>query len=410
MKRRVVVTGIGVVSSIGIGVDVFWDNLVKGNSKISKIKQFDPDVLPCKFGAEVKDFDPHKYFTEKEIRMNPRYAQFAMVAADEAISQSKIFEGENKPEKGRVGVMIGTSAAGLTYSLDQLDRYRSTGRKGMDTFITSIMNNGVATHSIAKKYQIFGPCNTVTSTCVASTDAIGNAFRMIQYNDVDAMICGGAEAVFSEATCLGFYIGKILTKKMKDSPKPFDKNRSGTVLGEGSGILVLEEYEQAKKRGANIICELAGYGATMDAFHVVIPDPRGIIAAEAVQKAIDDAGVLKKDIGYINAHGTGTVKNDIAETTIIKNVFGKRAYKIPMSATKSTTGHALGSAGAIESIATIKALKEQLAPPTMNLESPDPKCDLDYVPNKARKCKINVAIKNSFGFGGYNSSIVYKKV
>ena len=406
MKKRVVVTGIGVVSPIGIGVDIFWENLCKGISGVGKITQFDPKDSPCKFAAEVKNFDPKQYFNNETIRMNPRYAQFGLIASREAIKSSGIGDHCNKE---KVGIVLGTSAAGLTFSLEQYDAFIKHGYKGMDTFITSIMNNGVGTRAISLENNFKGVANTFTSTCVASTDAIGYAFNLIRDGKMDVMVTGGAESCICPSTVAGFYLGRILSKKENCTPCPFDLNRDGTVLAEGAAILILEEYQHAKKRKANILGEILGHGTSTDAHHFVQPDPTGTQGSRAIELALIDAGIDKKKVDYINAHGTGTKKNDWAETAVIKRVFGKDAYKIPVSATKSITGHLLGAAGALESIICLLALRTGVIPPTMNYKTKDAQCDLDYVPNQALRKNIKVAISNSFGFGGYNSVLVMKK-
>jgi 3-oxoacyl-[acyl-carrier-protein] synthase II len=408
-QKRVVVTGIGVISPIGVGVDAFWDNLIQAKSGVDKISQFDSTEMPIKLAAEVKGYDPNRFFDKETIRMNPRYAQFALVASREAIKSSGI-SGQCDPEQ--IGIVLGTSAAGLTYSLEQYDAWLKHGASGMDTFLTSIMNNGVAVRAVSLENKFKGLANTFTSTCVASTDAIGYAFEQVRSGKMRAMIAGGAESCICPSTVAGFYLGRILSKRdgVNDkTPCPFDLNRDGTVLGEGSAILVLEEYAHARRRKAKILGEIIGHGSTTDAYHVVQPDPDGYQGARAVNIALKGAGVKKNRVDYINAHGTGTKKNDWAETAIIKRAFGKQAYKIPVSATKSITGHLLGSAGALESVICLLALKYNIIPPTINYKTPDSKCDLDFVPNEARKKKINIAVSNTFGFGGYNSILVFRK-
>ena len=410
MKKRVVVTGIGVVSPIGIGAEIFWKSLVSGVSGVDRLSQFDAKDSPCKLAAEIKNYDPGRYFTSETVRMNPRYAQFGLLASREAIKNSRI--NEDNCDKESIGIALGTSAAGLTFSLEQYGAFLKNGANGMDTFLTSIMNNGVGARAISLENKFKGMANTFTSTCVASTDAIGYSFNLIRDGKIKIMITGGAESCLCPATVSGFYLSRILSKKdgiKEKTPCPFDLNRDGTVLGEGAAILVLEEYQHAKKRKAFIWGEVIGFGTTSDAYHFVKPDPSGEQSARAVSQALYDAGIDKKNVGYINAHGTGTKQNDWAETTTIKNVFGKQAYKIPVSATKPSTGHFLGSAGALEIMICVLALKNGIIPPTINYRVKDPKCDLDYVPNEARRANIKIALSNTFGFGGFNSVLVMKK-
>ena len=409
-RPRVVITGMGIVSPLGNNINTFWKNLVKGQSGVAEISQFDPENSPCKLAAEVKNFHAEKLFDEDVIRLNPRYSLFGLLAAEEAVKHSKLPLKKN--DNQRIGVVTGTSAAGLTYSLDQHYSFLKNGASGMDSFVTSIMNNGVATRAISMKYKLNGVSNTFTSTCVASTDAIGYSYNLIKEGRMDVMITGGAESCICLPTVTGFYLGRILSKKdniKEPTPAPFDLNRDGTVIAEGAAILILENLDHALKRKASILAEIGGYGTTSDAYHVVKPEPSGKHGARAVKMALKDAGINASSVDYINAHGTATKRNDWAETKILKKVFSDEIYNIPISGTKSITGHALGAAGAFEAIISVLTIKNSIVPPTINYRTKDPKCDLDYVANTCRKKKVSVVLSNSFGFGGFNSVLIFKK-
>ena len=409
-KRRVVITGLGVVAANGIGVGRFWDAIESGKSGVDKITSFDTSEYPMKIAAEVKNFNPQDYLDEKTIKQTSRFAQFALVAAKEAMGKAQLNPGDYDPE--RIGVAIGTSIGGLDFAFDQHSVFLKEGFLSMNTFITSIINPSAAARVIALTFGAKGACPTFCSTCVASADTIGYGFNLIRNGDVDVMISGGSDAPISPPIFAGFYLGRILSLYNEDllrAPRPFDSKRNGTVLAEGSAILILEELDHALERNANIYAEIVGYGSTCDAYHVVIPDPEGTQGKRAIELALNDAGVDRNEIDYINAHGTATIKNDQIETLIIKKVFGKKAYKIPVSATKSITGHLLGASGAIEALICILSIQNSVIPPTINYKDSDPECDLDYVPLKARKKDLNIAISNSFGFGGLNAVLAFRK-
>ena len=409
-RRRAVITGLGVIAANGFGIREFWRNISQGKSGISKISSFDTSKLPVKIAGEVKKFNPLRYLDEKTVSRTARFAQFALIAAKEAMEDAGLCIGKYKPEKA--GVIIGSSMGGFEFALDQHSLFLKKGYLSMDTFVTSIITHGAATRAISLMFQTKGPCATFSSTCVASTNAVGYAFNLIRNGKIDIAICGGAETPIHPSILSGFYLGRILSSYSRGSikvPRPFDLKRNGTVLGEGTAILILEELNHALERKADIYAEIIGYGSTCDAYHIVIPDPEGTQAIRAIKLALKDANISPQDVDYINAHGTGTIRNDQVETLIIKKVFGKRAYKIPISATKAMTGHLLGGCGALEILICALAIKNGLIPPTINYEYPDPQCDLDYVPQKARKKRINVVLSNSFGFGGFNSVVVLRK-
>jgi len=409
-KRRVVITGLGVVSANGIGVKKFWKSVTAGKSGVSRISSFNTRKYSVNIAAEIKKFKPEKYLKEDEIKLNARSGQFALIAAKEAMEDSGLMKYGYDNE--RIGVSIGTAGGGMDYVLEQHKIFLNKSPFQMDTFVTSIAIQSSAVRAISIAYRAKAFCQTFSSACAASADAIGCGLNTIRAGKADIMIAGGAETPLHPMIFTGFCLGRVLTNcgnKNIDAPKPFDANRCGTVLGEGAAMLVLEDYEHAKKRGAHIYAELAGYASTCDGYHIVIPDPEGKQGSRAVKSALKDAGISRGKVDYINAHGTGTVRNDAMETTVIKNVFGKRAYNIPVSSTKSITGHLLGASGAIEAVICALALKHGIIPPTINLKTPDKNCDLDYVPNKARKKNIKVAVSNSFGLGGFNSVLVFVK-
>lgn len=407
-KKRVVVTGLGVISANGIGIKSFWDFIKNGKSGIGKITLFDAKDYPVKVAAEVKSFEAKNYIDEKTIAQTAKFAQFALVAAREALEDAKL--SNYNPE--RTGVAIGTSMGGLDYILGQHNIFLKDGPLSIDTFSTSKFAPSAAARVIALKFRAQGSYTTSASACVASSAAIGYALDAIRENKADIMIAGGTETPISPEIISGFYVGRVLTTQNEEPikvPRPFDLKRAGTVLGEGAAILILEELDFALKRGAYIYAEIAGYGESNDGYHVVIPEPEGTQAIRAIQIALKDAQLQPNQINYINAHGTASVRNDQVETLIIKKVFGKDAYKIPVSATKAMTGHLLGSAGAIEALICVLAIKHNLIPPTINYENPDPECDLDYVPSVSREQEIKAALSNSFGFGGFNAALILKK-
>lgn len=410
MKRRVVITGTGVVSSLGIGTGDFWESIKNGQSGISKIERVDVSDLPTCVGAEIKNYDPSEFIGKKEIKRMDRFTQFAVSAAHMAIEDSKL--NIDTMDKGRLGIVIGTGIGGIETMESQHKILMEKGPGRVSPFFVPLMLPNIAAANIAIRYGVKGFVECVTTACASSANSIGDAFKVIQRNDADVMIAGGAEAPIVRLSLSGFCANKTMTtnKEPLSACRPFDAQRDGFVIGEGAGALILEEYEHAIKRGANIIAEIVGYGCSNDAYHITaIPDD-GEGGAKSILQAINDAGILPSDINYINAHGTSTELNDKSETAAIKTVFGEYAYRLPISSTKSMTGHLLGAAGAVESIITVLALKDGYIPPTINYSVPDPECDLDYVPNVGRKKDISYALTNSFGFGGHNATLIFKKV
>ncbi len=413
MKRRVVVTGIGVVSPVGTGVQKFWENLTKGVSGVDRIKSFDPDEynLSVKIAAEVKDFNPEEYMDRKEAKKASRFIQFAIAAAKEALEDSGLLQSDYDPYK--VGVIIGTGIGGLKDIEDQTLILKEKGARRVSPFFIPYGISNMASGLIAIRWGFKGPNYSVVSACATGNHSIGDAFRLIQKGDIDVAIAGGTEAAITPLGVAGFAAMKALSTRNDEPQKasrPFDRDRDGFVMGEGAGILILEEYERAKARGAKIYAELVGYGATDDAYHITSPHECGEGAYECMKLALEDAGIKPEEVDYINAHGTSTPLNDKTETLAIKQLFGEHAYKLKISSNKSMIGHLLGAAAAVEAVATVKTIETGVIPPTINLENPDPECDLDYVPNKAIEYPVKVAMSNAFGFGGTNATLVFKKV
>lgn len=413
MKRRVVITGIGAVTPIGTGVKKFWENLVKGVSGVDYIKSFNPDDygIPVKIAAEVKDFNPEEFMDKKDARKASRFVQFAIAAVKEALEDSGLLESDYNPYK--VGVIIGTGIGGLKDIEDQTMILQQKGARRVSPFFIPYGISNMAAGLVAIRWGFKGPNYCVTSACATGNHAIGDAFRLIQKGDIDVAIAGGTEAAVTPLGVAGFASMKALSTRNDEPQKasrPFDRDRDGFVMGEGAGILILEEYERAKARGAKIYAELVGYGATDDAFHITSPHECGEGAYECMKLALEDAGVKPEEVDYINAHGTSTPLNDKTETMAIKQLFGEHAYKLKISSNKSMIGHLLGAAAAVEAVATVKTIETGVIPPTINLENPDPECDLDYVPNKAVEYPVRVALSNAFGFGGTNATIVFKKL
>lgn len=408
MKRRVVITGTGSVSSLGIGSENLWKSIRTGKCGISVIERIDTSNLPVKVGSEIKDFDTSEFMDKKEVKRTDRFAQFALAAAKMAIEGSKL--DLEKIDKERMGVIIGTGVGGIETMLNQHSEFLEKGYRRVSPFVVPMMIPNMASGLVAIKYGARGFNECTVTACASSTNSIGNSFKVIQRNDADIMIAGGAEACINGLTLAGFAASKAMTTN--DNPitacRPFDLERNGFVLGEGAGILILEELEHAVNRGADIIAEIVGYGCTNDAYHMTAPAEGGEGAAKCMKLAIKDAGINIYDVGYINAHGTSTKANDKGETAAVKAVFDKHAYDLSISSTKSMTGHLLGASGAIEAIITSFALKEGFLPPTINYKTPDPECDLNYVPNIGKSEKITYALSNSFGFGGHNATLVLK--
>ena len=409
MDKKIVVTGIGIQSCLGNTVKDYWEALSNGRSGIRTITQVSPSDFPCKVSGEVQNFDPGEWMNPKEAKRMGRFSQLAVAAAKDAIDQSKFL---GKVDTDRVGVLIGTGAGGLPETDQQAFVKESKGVMRMSPFYIPSMLSNMASANIARIYQATGYNNTCITACAASTQSIGEAAEIIKNNKADIIIAGGAESGICEIGMGGFSTMHALTTWDGDPTKasrPFDANRDGFAPSEGAGIIILESEDHAINRGAIPLAEIAGFGVTSDAFHLVQPHKDGLGAAKAMKLAIDDAGLEKKDIDYINAHGTSTPTNDRIETLAIKNLFGDLAYEIPISSTKSMVGHSLGASGALEIIACIQTITNDEIHPTINLETPDPECDLNYVPNKKLEKKVDVALSNSFGFGGQNACVVVKK-
>ncbi|QDE84392.1 MULTISPECIES: beta-ketoacyl-ACP synthase II [Myxococcus] len=414
-QRRVVVTGTGLVSALGTGTEKNWQALIAGKSGIAQVTRFDVGKIDTRIAGEVKDFEPEAFIEKREVRRMDLYAQFALAAAQMAVTESGIPIGPDQPHgyiPEKVGVIVGSGIGGIS-SLEE--QHRKGLEKGFDRlspfFIIQMIIN-MAPGLISMRYNCKGPNWAPVSACATSAHAIGEAWKSIRLGETDAVIAGGAEAAITPLGLGGFSVMKALSTRNDDpagASRPFDKDRDGFVMGEGAGILVLEEMEAAKKRGANILAEVVGYGANSDAYHVTQPAPEGEGAARCMRLALQSAGMNPEDVGYINAHGTSTPFNDANETKAIKAVFGDHARKVAVSSTKSMTGHMLGAAGGFEGVVSALALARNILPPTINQTSPDPDCDLDYVPNQAREARVDAVMSNSFGFGGTNAVLVFKR-
>jgi len=410
VKRRVVVTGMGVISPVGNDVDTFWSNLLAGKSGISHIDTFDVSEFPVKIAGLVRDFDPERYIERKELRRIDRFTQFAIVAARDAVTQADLKITEENA--GDVGVYIGSGIGGISTTLENYRTLVERGPKRVSPFLVPMMISDMGSGQVSIELGAKGPNSSPISACATGTNAIGDAFKIIERGAAEVMICGGSEAAIVDLALAGFSNMKALSTR-NDEPerasRPFDADRDGFVMGEGAGILVLESLENAQKRGAKILAEIVGYGMSGDAHHVTAPAPEGDGAYRAMAQALRDAGIAPEDVDYINAHGTSTDFNDKFETIAVKRLFGQHAYKLAMSSIKSMTGHLLGAAGGVEAVATIQSILDSVVPPTINYETQDAVCDLDYVPNVARKMNVDIAMSNSFGFGGHNASIILKK-
>jgi len=408
-KRRIAVTGVGLVTPVGIGVTESWKNIIQGVSGISRITKFDPSNFSSQIAGEVKNFDPVNYLNPKEARRMDTFIQYGLVAGTEAIKDAG-FE-VNDSNAHRIGVSIGSGIGGLGTIEATNDTFDAGGpRKVSPFFIPGTIINMIS-GNLSIMFGLKGPNTCIVTACTTGTHCIGDAARMIAYGDADIMVAGGSEAAITELSVAGFASAKALSSR-NDDPKtasrPWDIDREGFVIGEGSGVMVLEEYEHAKKRGAKIYCELIGYGMSADAFHITAPSIDG--PKRSMLNALNDAELNVDEIQYINAHGTSTPLGDLNETNAIKETFGESAYKLVVNSTKSMTGHLLGGAGGIESVFTALAVRDQISPPTINIFNQDPECDLDFVANEARNMTINAALKNNFGFGGTNGSLIFKKV
>lgn len=409
MKHRVVVTGMGVVTSLGSDPATFWNNLKAGKSGVSRIESFDVSEYPTQIAAEVRDFKPEDYIDRKEARRMDRFVQFAVAAGVMALKDAGLEAGRNvDPE--RMGVMVGSGIGGLGTWEDQHNVLLEKGPKRVSPFFIPMMIANMASGQISMITGAKGPNSTAVTACATGTHSIGDSFRLIRHGDADVMICGGAEAAIRPTGLAGFCAMRAMSTRNDEPEKasrPFDADRDGFVMGEGAGILVLESLEHAVRRGARIYAEVIGYGMSGDAFHITDPDPDG--AVRCMTRAMKDAGIQPEEIDYINAHGTSTPVGDRSETTAIKKAFGDYACKLAVSSTKSMTGHLLGAAGGIEAVILALTLDDGVIAPTINLDNPDPECDLDYVPNTARKADVRTALSNSFGFGGHNATIVMRK-
>lgn len=408
--KRVVITGLGAITPIGIGKENFWNSLIEGKSGIGAITRFNTTDFDTKIGAEVKDFDPSNYIDKKEARRMDRFTQYAVAGAKLALEDGKVEL--DKLNLDKVGVIIGVGIGGMETMETEFTKLRDRGPSRVSPLFIPMMISNMAPGQISMTFGFRGPTMTVTTACASSTHAIGEGFRMISTGNVDMIVAGGADASITPISVAGFCSMKALSTR-NDNPtkasRPFDKERDGFVMGEGAGILILEELNHALARGANIYGEIVGYGSTSDAFHITQPDPEAKGATRAMELALEEAAADYHDVDYINAHGTSTYFNDKLETLAIKNVFKEYAKALNISSTKSMTGHLLGAAGGIEAIATIMAIKEGIIPPTINYEYLDEECDLNYTPNEAVKRDINYALSNSLGFGGHNATVLFKK-
>ncbi|MCC3373048.1 beta-ketoacyl-ACP synthase II [Cohnella sp. REN36] len=410
MSQRVVVTGMGVVTSLGTDLDTFWNNLLEGRSGVSLIEAFDTSDYPTKIAAEVKNWDPEAHGVDKkEARRMDRFVQFGMAASLSAVRDAGLVLGENADPE-RVGVIVGSGIGGLGTWEEQHTILMEKGPRRVSPFFIPMMIANMASGQVSIATGAKGPNTAAVTACATGTHSIGDSYKMIQRGDADVMICGGAEATIRPIAVAGFSNMRAMSTRNDEPEKasrPFDVDRDGFVMGEGAGVLILESLEHAQKRGARIYAEVIGYGMSGDAHHMTEPDPDG--AARCMKRAIKDAGIAPEEIGYINAHGTSTPVGDKSETTAIKMTFGDHAHKLAVSSTKSMTGHMLGAAGGVEAVILGLALKNGILPPTINLDQQDPECDLDYIPNVPRKADIQVALSNSFGFGGHNATIILRK-
>jgi len=411
MSKRVVITGIGAVTPVGSGKKAYWEGLTSGASGIGRITLFDTEGFDVKIGGEVTGFDPGDYVDRKESRRMDRFAQFAVAGALQAIEDARLEINEHNAT--RVGVLIGSGIGGLQSLEDQIRVLIEKGPSRVSPFVIPMMIADMATGHVSIITGAKGPGSTVVTACATGAHALGDSMEILRRGDADVMIAGGSEAAITPIGVSGFGNMKAMTNKFNDNPtaasRPFEAGRDGFVIGEGAGVIILETLEHAESRGAHIYCELVGYGMTSDAYHMTQPVPGGEGVARAMRLALEDANVVPEQVDYINAHGTSTPLNDAAETQALKLAFGDHAYKLAISSTKSMTGHLLGAAGAIEAAAVALAIDTETIPPTINYETPDPACDLDYTPNVARKAKITVAASNNSGFGGHNAVVVFKR-
>jgi 3-oxoacyl-[acyl-carrier-protein] synthase II len=409
MQERIVVTGMGTVNPLGLSVSETWKNVTEGVSGVGPITLFDSSPLNVHIAAEAHGFDPERYMDSKETRRRDRYEQLATAAAQEALSSSGLQVTEANAQ--RIGVVISSAIGGLKALQDAVIMNHMEGPRKVSPFLIPMLMSNGASGLVAIDYGIKGPCFSVASACASGADGIGMGWMMLRAGMIDACLAGGAETTITSTGVAAFDRIGAMTRRNEDYggvPQPFDKNRDGLVMGEGAAVLVLERESDARARGANILAELAGYGSTADAYHVTAPHEQGEGGAQAMLQALHSAGANPDEVGYINAHGTGTPLNDQSETRAIKRAVGELAYKIPISSTKSMTGHMMGATGALEAIFCIQAVREGVLPPTIHYETPDPECDLDYIPNVARESKIDLALSNAFGFGGHNAVLALR--
>jgi beta-ketoacyl-acyl-carrier-protein synthase II len=410
MTARVVITGMGTVNPLGLNVPETWDNMLRGVSGVGPITLFDASDLLVRIACEVRSFDPAQYMEAREARRRDRFEQFASAAAKEAVAQAGLEVREG--ERGRVAVIVSSAVGGLGSLQEAITTMLNEGPRRVSPFaIPMLMSNGAA-GLLAIDYDLRGPTFSVASACAAGADAIGQAWHLIRAGVVDAALAGASEATITRVGVSAFDRMGALSRRNDApdrTPSPFDRGRDGLVMGEGAGILVLERLERARARGATILAELAGYGATADAYHITAPAEDGVGGAAAIAAALQSAGLRADDVDYINAHGTGTPLNDASETRAIKAALGEKAYRVPVSSTKSMTGHMMGATGALEAILCVQAIRKGVVPPTIHYTEPDPECDLDYVPNEARETRVRVALSNAFGFGGHNAVLALRE-
>lgn len=412
MSKRIVITGLGAVTPLGIGAETYWEGLLSGTSGVGPITLFDPERFDVKIAAEVKGFEPGSFMEKGEARKMDRFAQFGVAAAKLALEDAKLSINEQNAE--RVGVLVGSGIGGLASLEEQMRNLIEKGPNRVSPFLIPMMIADMATGQISILTGAKGPGSTVVTACATGANAIGDSLEILRRGQADVMIAGGTEAAVTQTAVAGFGNMKAMTAKYNDCPekasRPFDADRSGFVIGEGAGVVILETLEHAEKRGApHIYAELIGYGMTSDAYHITQPAPDGKGVVRAITGALADAGVQPEEVGYVNAHGTSTPMNDKAETSALKATFGDHARKLAISSTKSMTGHLLGAAGAIEAIAAALAIDREILPPTTNYQTPDPDCDLDYIPNEPRKARVEIAVSNNSGFGGHNAVIVLRR-
>ncbi len=411
-SKRVVVTGIGAVTPVGIGIENYWSGLMSGTSGVGRISLFDPEAFDVQIAAEVKDFDPSAYVDRRESRRMDRFVQLGVAAALEALESSGLKITEHNAE--RVGVLVGSGIGGLQTLENEIRVMIEKGPNRVSPLLIPMMIADMASGHISILTGAKGPNSTIVTACATGAHCVGDSLEILRRGDADVMIAGGTEASVTQTAVAGFGNMKAMTSKFNDNPtaasRPFDLGRDGFVIGEGAGVLILETLEHAEKRGAPILCEVVGYGMSGDAYHMTQPAPNGEGVARAMKAALKSASLEPEQIGYVNAHGTSTPLNDKNETAALKNVFGDHAKNLAISSTKSMTGHLLGGAGAIEAVACVLALTRDRLPPTMNYTTPDPDCDLDYIPNKARAAKVDAALSNNSGFGGHNAVIVLKRI